>query len=176
MRRPPVLIALILYRLIGHRLPAGPGIGRLVRRVLSRPLLASAGEGINIERGAVFAIGQVHVGDRSGIGINCSLKGPVTIGRDVMMGPEVVIITTDHLFDDLSRPMREQGMAKTRPVTIKDDVYIGQRAIILPGVTIGTGAIVAAGAVVTRDVQAYDVVGGNPARPLRSRTAVGKTR
>lgn len=166
---PRVLIALGAYRLLARHLPAGPGIGRSARRVVVRPLLASAGVEINVEKGASFATGVVHLGDRSGIGINCSLKGPVRIGSDVMMGPEVVIFTTDHQFASTDRPMREQGMAQARAVTIEDDVWIGQRALILPGVTIGTGSVVAAGAVVTKDVPPYTVVGGNPARVLRTR-------
>lgn len=91
------------------------------------------------------------------------------IGRDVMMGPDVVIFTTDHIFSDTSRPMMDQGMAAAKPVTIGDDVWIGQRALILPGVSIGTGAIVAAGAVVTRDVPPFAVVAGNPARIIKDR-------
>lgn len=127
------------------------------------------GRDVNIERGAIFPVGVVHLGDRSGLGIASQMKGPVTIGADVMMGPEVVVFTTDHAFDDASRPMREQGMSATRPVTIEDDVWIGQRALILPGVKVGRGSVIAAGAVVTKDVPPNCVVGGNPARVLRSR-------
>lgn len=166
------IAALVLYRWFASHLPAGAGIGRTLRRVVATPLLASAGEGVNVERGARFPAGVVHLGDRSGIGIDCDLKGPVTIGRDVMMGPECVIFTTDHVFADTSRPMIEQGMAETKPVTIGDDVWIGQRALILPGVSIGNGAVVAAGAVVTKDIEPYAVVGGNPAKVIRDRRAV----
>ncbi len=86
-----------------------------------------------------------------------------------MMGPEVVIFTTDHAFSDVGRPMREQGMRAVRAVTIEDDVWIGQRAMILPGVTIGRGSVIAAGAVVVKDVPPFCVVGGNPAKILRTR-------
>ena len=85
------------------------------------------------------------------------------------MGPEVVILGVNHRFDDCERPMIEQGYHDRKPVAIGDDVWIGTRAIILPGVRIGRGAIVAAGAVVTRDVNEFDIVGGNPARVIRSR-------
>lgn len=65
--------------------------------------------------------------------------------------------------------MLEQGMAEAKPVTVGDDVWIGQRALILPGVSIGTGAIVAAGSVVTRDVPPFAVVAGNPAKVIKDR-------
>jgi maltose O-acetyltransferase len=167
------LVYLIAYRWIAARLPASASragsLWRVARRATARPLLASTGRDVNIERGAIFPPDVVHLGDRSGLGINSQMKGPVTIGCDVMMGPEVLVFTTDHTFDDTSRPMREQGMAAIRPVTIEDDVWIGQRAMILPGVTVGRGSVVAAGAVVTKDVPPLSVVGGNPARVLRSR-------
>ncbi|WP_107773475.1 acyltransferase [Nocardioides sediminis] len=166
-------VFMILYRGFGMRLPASGSRGgrywRVLRRRAAKPLLASMGRDVNIEKGAMFPSGVVHVGDRSGIGIRCHLKGPVTIGSDVMMGPEVVIFTTDHAFSDVGRPMREQGMRAVRAVTIEDDVWIGQRAMILPGVTIGRGSVIAAGAVVVKDVPPFCVVGGNPAKILRTR-------
>ncbi len=86
-----------------------------------------------------------------------------------MMGPDVVILTQNHKFDRLDIPMLEQGFKDEQPVTICDDVWIGVRAIILPGVTVGKGAIIAAGAVVTKDVCEYAIVGGNPARVIKMR-------
>ena len=168
-RRPSVLLSLVTYRWFARWLPAGGGAGRTVRRWTARSLLVSAGSDINIERGALFPPGVVSLGDRSGIGVDCNLKGPVTIGRDVMMGPEVVIITTDHEVSDPRRPMIDQGMASPRPVVIEDDVYIGQRSMIMPGVTIGTGAVIAAGAVVTKNVPSMAVVAGVPARVIKYR-------
>src|SRR4051812_1227833 len=148
--------------------PAG-AIWRAVRRAAVAPLLAEAGTRINIEHGAYFGDGsQVRLGDRSGIGINCRLHGPVTIGRDVMMGPDVVILALSHRFDE-REPMIGQGYDEPREVVIGNDVWIGTRAIILPGIRIGDGAIVGAGSVVTRDVPTRAIVGGNPARIIRVR-------
>lgn len=128
------------------------------------------GVDVNIEHGAYFGDGsEIEIGDRSGIGVDCHVYGPVHIGRDVMMGPEVIVFTANHRHDRLDVPMLDQGHLDAQPVTIGDDVWIGQRAILLPGVRIGRGAIVAAGAVLTRDVPEYAIVGGNPARILRSR-------
>ena len=134
-------------------------------------MLADCGANVNIEHGARFGSGrQVTVGDNSGLGIDCELIGHVDIGRNVMMGPRVTILTQNHNFLDTSVPMIEQGRAESRPVVVEDDVWIGLGAIILPGTRIGRGAVVAAGAVVTKSVDPWTIVGGNPARPIRRRT------
>ncbi|MFA6204149.1 MAG: DapH/DapD/GlmU-related protein [Gallionella sp.] len=98
------------------------------------------------------------------IGVNNEIR----LGAQVMMGDAVSIRDTDHKCDDLSIPMRFQGMV-TEPVDIEDDVWIGHGATILKGVRIGRGAIIAAGAVVTRDVAPFTIVGGVPAKFIRSR-------
>jgi maltose O-acetyltransferase len=91
------------------------------------------------------------------------------VGKDVMMGPYVVIIGDNHRFDNLDLPMRLQGTQEYPPVRIGDDVWIGARAIILPGLTIGNGAIIGAGSVVTKDVPPYAICAGNPAKIIRYR-------
>lgn len=150
----------------------GPG-GRLwaaARRAVVVPLLASAGRGINIEHGANIGKGaQLSVGSRSSVGINASLHGPVRIGDDVMMGPEVMVFALGHATDRWDVPMIDQGFAEPDPVEIGDDVWIGARAILLPGVRVGRGAVVGAGAVVARDVPPCAVVVGNPARVVSFR-------
>lgn len=123
---------------------------------------------MNIERHALFSP-DVSLKDNSGIGIDCELYGPISLGSDVMMGPEVVIYTSGHVHDRIDMPMRLQGASEIKPVSIGNDVWIGRRVMIMPGVTIGNGVIVGAGAVVTKDVPDYAVVGGVPARILRYR-------
>lgn len=173
--RPLRVIRYLGYYTLLRWLPAAyrPGIGPLARWLryqACRGLFAVCGRQVNIEHGADFGGGALlQIGDRSGIGVNCRVPYDVCIGKDVMMGPEVVILGVNHRFDDCERPMIEQGYHDRKPVAIGDDVWIGTRAIILPGVRIGRGAIVAAGAVVTRDVNEFDIVGGNPARVIRSR-------
>jgi maltose O-acetyltransferase len=148
--------------------PWSMGGGRL-RRALARLLLAECGTHVNIEKGADFGSGRhVRLGDNSGIGIDCHV-GHVTIGRDVMMGPECLVLSRNHRFDDVSRPMWQQGWSDPEPVVIGDDVWMGARVIIMPGVRVGRGAILAAGAVVTKDVHEYAIVGGCPARVIGSR-------
>lgn len=150
------------------RLSFGSGV---IRRAVCRHIFGSMGKQVNIERGAYFGTGeQISIGDYSGLGANCTVTGPVTIGCDVMMGPDVIVMTENHVTTDVTRPMRGQGALPPKPVIIEDDVWIGSRVIILPGVTIHRGAIVGAGAVVTKEVPAYAVVGGNPARVLKYRT------
>lgn len=95
----------------------------------------------------------------------------MTIGRDVMMGPDCVVLTRNHRHDRVDVPMIEQGYEDYRPVTIEDDVWIGRRVTILPGVNVGAHSILSAGAVVTKDVEPYSVVGGVPARLIKKRGA-----
>jgi len=83
--------------------------------------------------------------------------------------PEVIILTVGHKYDRLDIPMLEQGHNEPEPVTIGDDVWIGTRAIILPGISIGKGAIIGAASVVTKDVSEYAIVCGNPAKVIKSR-------
>ncbi len=143
---------------------------KAIRYQICRNLFARCGKNVNIEAGAFFYSGRmINIGDNSGIGINCRLPGCVNIGNDVMMGPWVIILTKNHETSRTDIPMNRQGFTKEQPVTIGDDVWIGSRAIILPGVTIGRGAIIGAGAVVSSDVPEWAVVAGNPAKIIRSR-------
>jgi len=106
-----------------------------------------------------------HIGARSLVGRSSCLdvRGGLTIGEDVSISPEVAIITAAHDVEDPGFRVVD------RPVVIEDHVYIGMRATILPGVTVGRGAVVAAGAVVTRDVPPFAIVAGVPARQIGSR-------
>jgi maltose O-acetyltransferase len=146
------------------RRPFGHSARRL-RGMCAAHLLDGCGKFVNVERGASFGKGRgLCLGDGSGIGVRAYIQAPVTIGNDVMMGPDVLIYTTNHRFSNRSRPMLQQGHATPRPVVIEDDVWLGARAIVLPGVTIHTGAIVGAGSVLRSDVPEYAIVGGNPAQ------------
>ncbi|MBL8014506.1 MAG: acyltransferase [Candidatus Omnitrophica bacterium] len=92
----------------------------------------------------------------------------VTIGDDCLIAADVHIYDHDHRFDDLSRPIRLQGYV-TRPIKIGNNVWIGAKATVLKGVTIHDGAVIAANSVVTKDVPANAIVGGNPARVIKVR-------
>lgn len=116
--------------------------------------------------------GRLVLGERSFIGDYCVIgcNSEITIGRDAMIAQAVTIRDTDHAFDRTDIPMNRQGIT-TAPIRIDDDVWIGHGAAILKGVTIGYGAIVAAGAVVNRDVAPYAIVGGIPARVIGNRAS-----
>lgn len=157
----------LLYIFIAKHLPPSYSkysfFSRKIRFFCAKGFLSEIGDNVNIEKGAMFST-SIEIGKNSGLGINCNLHGPIFIGNDVMMAPEVQIHTKNHKFNRLDIPMREQGSTENNPVIIEDDVWIGSRVTILPGVRIGKGSIVAACSVVTKDVEAYSIVAGNPAK------------
>ncbi|AAM05571.1 acyltransferase [Methanosarcina acetivorans] len=167
--------ALIFYYSIARHLPPSDEpqslkLSKPIRGFLASKIFDECGVGVNLEKGAYIADGKfIRVGNYSGIGINSLVQRNVSIGNDVMMGRDVIIMTTSHETSDASIPMRYQGGKEVSPVIIGDDVWIGSRVIILPGVRIGTGSIIGAGAVVTRDVEPYSVVGGTPAKIIKKR-------
>lgn len=108
------------------------------------------------------AVGDVIIGDHTRIGLHNTVIGPVTIGSHVHLAQGVVVTALNHSFDCPTLRIDQQGVT-TRPVCIEDDVWIGANAVVLPGVTIGRHSVVAAGAVVTRDVPAGSLVAGIPA-------------
>ena len=124
------------------------------------------GVGSNIFMGAWFDTKKnFRIGKNSIINQKCRLdnRGGLTIGDNVSISAEVCILTADH---DLQSPL---FIGRCRPVTIEDYVFVGTRAIVLPGVTLGKGCAVAAGAVVTKDVEPFTIVGGVPARHIGNR-------
>lgn len=163
-------IFFILYKIFASWLPCSQhsAFAKKIRGWWAKRILRSCGNNVNIERGATFSP-EVEIGDNSGIGINCELYGPVTIGNDVMMGPDVVIYTNGHRHDRIDIPMWQQGDSGVKPVVIGNDVWIGRRVIILPGVHIGDGCIIGAGAVVTKDISNFVICGGVPAKVLKVR-------
>ena len=116
-----------------------------------------------------FVHKYTEIGDYSGIGYACEINNGVKIGNNVMMGPNVLIYTQNHNTSRVDIPMREQGMRDMKPVVIEDDVWIGARVCILPGVTIGKGSVIGACAVVSKNVPEYSVVVGNPGQVVKMR-------
>lgn len=113
---------------------------------------------------------KLSIGDDTFIGRGTFINagGGVSIGADVLIGPDVKIWSADHRFDLLDAPIRLQGHTFGR-VVIGDDVWIGANSIILKGVTVGRGAVIAAGSVVKTDVEDYAVVAGVPAKIVKLR-------
>lgn len=124
-----------------------------------------------IEKQANFGNGKnIEIGEGSGIGYKCVVPPNIKLGKDVMMGPEVIIFAQNHNFSRIDIPIRKQGYKATQGLVIEDDVWIGQRSIINASVKfIGKGSIIAAGSVVTKNIEKYSIVGGNPAKKIKSR-------
>ena len=143
-----------------------------------RPTLYRWVGGVDVDPRSVFLgtltlEGSGHIARNLHIGRGCmfttplylNLSGTISIGDEVVIGHHVVIITDTH---DMEDPNRRGGSPRSFPVRVEDGVWIGARVSVLPGVTIGRGAVVAAGAVVDRDVPPNTLVGGVPARTIRS--------
>jgi acetyltransferase-like isoleucine patch superfamily enzyme len=112
------------------------------------------------------AVGDVIIGDYTRIGLHETIIGPVTIGNHCCTGQGTIITALIHNFDDANKKIIAQGVS-VKPIVIEDDVMIGANASIMPGVRIGTHSIVAAGAVVTKDVPPHSLVAGVPAKLIK---------
>ncbi len=113
---------------------------------------------------------NIKIGERVSINRNTMItaKAPIEIGNNVSIGPNVVINSGNHNFSRKDIPICNQGHT-VENITIENDVWIGASAIILAGVTIGVGSVIAAGAVVTKDVEPYSIMAGVPARLIKKR-------
>ena len=140
---------------------------RTLRSVYLRNWLGGFGKGSGIQLGCQFLNGRkVYLGQRNVINFGCLFDGrkfTIRTGDDVSIGPEAAILTLGH--DPQSPEFADRG----GEVVIGNRVWIGYRAVILPGVKIGDGAVVGAGAVVTKDVEPFTIVAGNPARKIGER-------
>ena len=113
---------------------------------------------------------NIEVGSACSVntGAFISARAPIRFGNGVLVGPNVVMVSSNHCFARRDLPISEQGH-ELAPITIGDDCWIGANAVILGGVTLAAGTIVSAGAVVTRDTEPYSIVGGSPAQKLGDR-------
>lgn len=121
--------------------------------------------------GVIRDLGEgLVIGNNVGIAQNCfiQVRGFVTIGSNVIFGPGVSIFSDNHNHENSNIYIVEQGETR-KGVTIEDDVWIGARSVILDGVTIGAHSIIAAGSVVNKNVPAYSIFGGVPAKLLKTR-------
>jgi maltose O-acetyltransferase len=114
---------------------------------------------------------RIELGDRVGFNVGCFVNGysGLIVSDGTNFGPQSMIHTANHNMEDPERPVTEQGWRDEPPVRIGRNCWVGMGALILPGVQIGDGCVIGAGSVVTRDIEAYSVAVGNPAKPIRSR-------
>jgi maltose O-acetyltransferase len=143
--------------------PEGPAV--------LRELFGAMGKGVTIRAPFRCDYGtNIFLGDGVYMNFECLILDvcPVRIGARTMFGPGVHIYTATHPTDP---ELRATGVESGKPVTIEEDVWIGGRAVIVPGVTIGKGAIIAAGSVVTKDVPPMTIYGGNPAKFIKAVSA-----
>ena len=112
------------------------------------------------------AVGDVMIGDHTRIGLHNTIIGPVLIGNHVNLAQGITVTALNHNFENSKKRIDEQGVS-TSAVVIEDDIWIGANAVVLPGVTIGHHSVVAAGAVVTKDVPPHSLVAGVPAKVIK---------
>jgi maltose O-acetyltransferase len=133
-------------------------------------MFRSCGVDVNVEHGALINSGaQIDIGDRSGVGLDAFISGPLIIGRDVIMGPNCTFLSINRDTPSLERSMIEQGFKPARPPVIEDDVWIGAKRDGAPGTPHRHGQHCRAGAVVSADVPPFSVVAGNPAGVIKTR-------
>ena len=144
----------------------------MLRRFILKQRSVKVGKNVNLDRNVdIINWDNVSIGNNSGLGMNSRI-GSVEIGNNVMMGPDCLLLTRNHNFSKIEIPMCEQGYKGDKMIKIGNDVWIGQRVIILPGITVGDHVIIGAGSVVTKDIVDYAIVAGNPAKLIRIRRNV----
>ena len=168
-------IGKILWAVIGTHLPMAHCRVKLIgafskwfRAMCGKMILNKCGKNVNIYPKAEFS-SKIELGDNSDLGYRCKINGKCIIGRDVIMAPDVAIYTVNHKTDRIDIPIKYQGVTEERPVIIGDGTWICSRVIILPGVEIGKGCVIGAGAVVTKSIPDFSIAGGNPAVVIKKR-------
>ncbi|CAF3424294.1 unnamed protein product [Rotaria sp. Silwood2] len=162
-----------LYYSIGKHLPnSNFPMGKFftaLRIFFAKGFLKTIGNNVTLEGNVFFGDGRdIEIGKNSQINEECWIRN-CKIGNNVMIAPYVMILNYGHNFEDIIMPMIQQGVKYYNQTVIEEDVWIGARSLLLPGVKIGRGSIIAAGTVVTKDVEPYSIVAGNPAKLIRSR-------
>ena len=164
--------SLLFYYLIARNLPSSYfPLGRSFNsiRVFLLKRIIEIGDNTSVQSGFQFGLRDVVK-----IGNNCQINEDVyiqsaIIGNYVLVAQRVALLAVTHHFDDVNTPIIMQGSTPVNPPIVEDDVWLGRNVVVMPGIRIGKGAIVGAGAVVTRDVPAYAIVGGVPAKLIRYR-------
>jgi acetyltransferase-like isoleucine patch superfamily enzyme len=160
------------FRLFGYPFIIKKGKGAIIRRKARLDLIPSRklvlGYRSVIEDYTIInnGMGDIIIGDRCGVTSRVKLVGPVTLGNLVTIGSGAQITGLTHNFEDVSKPIKDQGVSANVTI-VEDNVWIGGNSVIIQGLRIGTHCIIASGSVVTKDVPAYSVVAGNPAKVIK---------
>ena len=161
-------------RLFVHHRSTKGNKGIAIRYALLKTLAESVGGNVSVQPD-VYILNPAHlkIGNNVSIHPFCYFEciGGISIGDNVSIAEGTSIISFEHNYDDISVPIKDQGITR-KPVSITEDVWIGAKATILGGIEIKQGSIIAAGAVVTSDVKEYSIVGGVPAREIKTRKKV----
>lgn len=163
----------LIFRLFNRQLKIGSSVKFDPRSFPARGGPIEIGSNSVIRAGAMLlpAGGIITIGERTSINQYVVINGDggVKIGNDVMIAAFCALFSSNHRFDRLDIPMMQQGMVSKGGIVIEDDVWIGAHCVILDGVTIGNGSVIAAGAVVTRNVEPFSIIAGVPANVIARR-------
>lgn len=167
------IITRLAFAIYNKHLRLGENVCIDPRAFIARGGPIDIGRNSAVRAGAMLLPSDGYISIGEGCTINqysiINGAGGVDIGKNVMIASHACIYSSNHNFTRGDQPMRQQGLS-LEPVKIEDDVWIATHAVILAGVKIGRGSIVAAGAVVSKDVEPYFIVGGVPAVPISRRT------
>jgi acetyltransferase-like isoleucine patch superfamily enzyme len=131
--------------------------------------LITIGKNNVIQHGFRFGMKDIlSIGDNCQINENVYIQSAI-IGNYVLIAQNVAILAVTHQFASVDIPIIKQGSTKPAPVIVEDDVWIGRNVVVMPGITLGKSSIIGTGAVVTKDVPPYAIVGGVPAKIIRYR-------
>lgn len=162
-----------MLRHLGNKLRANPATYELVRKIIM--ILRRKRHNLKHVHSTFYMAGRNSVSpdllahEYSHISPDCLIGPRVELGAYAMIGPRVSIVGADHIYDKPGIPIIFSGRPELNPTIIEQDVWIGCGAILIAGVRIGRGAIVAAGAVVTKNIPAYEIHGGVPAKKIADR-------
>ena len=169
------VFALIIYYGFAYWLPDSylPYIGKFcnkIRVLCVKVIFKYCGNIRTINRKVYFHNGsKITMGDNSGIGANVDIPDDTQIGANVMISRNVFILNRNHRYDMPNVPINDQGYYESKQTIIEDNVWIGLRTIMTPGRIVKKGTIVAMGSVLTKDFPENSIVGGNPAKLIKSR-------
>jgi maltose O-acetyltransferase len=148
----------------------GGKISNYIRVFLCKRIFKKCGKIRTINRKVVFGSGRnIEMGGNSGIGANTEIPSDTIIGKNVMLSRRCFVLHRNHEFSRIDIPIIKQGFKETKKLIIEDDCWIGLNSILTPGRHVSKGTIVGMGSVLTKDFPEYSIVGGNPAKLIKSR-------